>query len=132
MAKTLIKIAIALLVIHGAFRVGMAYYDFYRFEDALEQLALFGTRRSDQQLCDDAMATAVSFDVPISPANMAVVRGMNPPFSCGGGPGAPIEGRPMRASDIGFLGTYVESVLLLPGYSKPWDFKVQVAVRATR
>jgi len=131
MAKTLIKIVIALLVVHGVFRLGMAYYDFYRYEDALEQLALFGTRRPDRQLCDDAMTTAVSYNLPIVPSNLAVVRGNNPPFACDGAQTAPVEGRPMRAGEIGFLGSYVEQVTLLPGYVKPWDFTLRVAVRGT-
>lgn len=131
MAKTLIKIVVALLVVHGAFRLGMAYYDFYRYEDALEQLALFGTRKPDQQLCDDAVSTAASYNLPITAANLAVVRGMNPPFACEGGMGARVEGRAMRAGEIGFLGSYVEDVLLVPGYSRPWDFTLRVAVRAT-
>ncbi len=129
MAKKLIKIAIALLVVHGAFRLGMAYWDFYRYEDALQQLALFGVRRADRQLCDDALSTAAGYNLPITPSDLAVVRGTNPPFSCGGGQPPRFEGRPTRAGELGFQGSYVEQVLLLPGYSKPWDFSLQVAVR---
>ena len=55
MAKTLIKIAIALIVLHGAFRVGSAYWNFYRYEDALLQIAQFGDRRTERQVCDEAL-----------------------------------------------------------------------------
>jgi hypothetical protein len=67
MAKTLIKIAIAVIVLHGAFRIGNAYWNFYRFEDALQQLALFSERRPDRQLCDEALETAATYGVPIAP-----------------------------------------------------------------
>jgi hypothetical protein len=117
MAKTLIKIAVALLVLHGAVRLGMAYWDFYRYEDALQQLALFGERRPDKQLCEDALATAASYN--------------RPPFNCETGVGALGPDRPTRAGEIGFLGGYVEQVTLFPGYTRPWEFKLQVAVRAT-
>ena len=131
MVKTLIKIAIALIVVHGAFRLGMAYWDFYRYEDALQQLALFGERRPDRQLCEDALATAASYHLPISPADLTVFRGTGAPFNCDGGQSAPFEGRPTRPGEIGFLGVYVEQVPLLPGYKRPWEFKLQVSVRAT-
>jgi hypothetical protein len=131
MAKTLIKIAVALLVLHGAVRLGMAYWDFYRYEDALQQLALFGERRPDKQLCEDALATAASYNLPLSPGSLTLFRGARPPFNCETGVGALGPDRPTRAGEIGFLGGYVEQVTLFPGYTRPWEFKLQVAVRAT-
>ncbi len=66
MVKTLIKIAVALIVLHGAFRVGSAYWNFYRYEDALLQIAQFGDRRTERQVCDEAMSTAAEYGVPIA------------------------------------------------------------------
>jgi hypothetical protein len=121
MAKTLIKIVIALIVIHGAFRVGSAYWNFYRYEDALQQLAQFGERRPDKQLCDEAMETAVNYGVPIAAAGLTIFRGNNPPFNCGGAPSATAARQP--ATQIRIEGSYMESVQVLPGYVYPWEFK---------
>ena len=82
MVKTLIKIAIALIVIHGAVRVGSAFWNYYRFEDALLQIAQFGDRRTERQLCDEAMSTAADYDLPLAAADLTVRRGANPPFNC--------------------------------------------------
>jgi hypothetical protein len=129
MAKTLIKIAIALVVIHGAFRIGSAYWNFYRYEDALQQLAQFGERRTDTQLCDEAMSTAGTYGVPIAASGLTIRRGTNPPFSCADGAGPQEPGGIAQASaQMVIEGTYVESVQVLPGYSYPWEFKPSVKV----
>jgi len=83
--KTLIKIVVALLLINAAFHIGNAYWNYYRFEDALEQLALFGDRRSDRQLCDQAVDTAAGYSLPITADGLVIRRGTNPPFTCGDG-----------------------------------------------
>ena len=88
MAKTLIKIAVSLLVLHAAFRVGNAYWNYYRFVDALQQSAQFGERRSDKQLCEEAMGSATQYDIPIAAASLTIFRGQSAPYNCdGGGPG---------------------------------------------
>lgn len=124
MAKTLIKIAVALIVLHGAFRIGSAYWNFYRYEDALQQLAQFGERRADKQLCDEAVETALTYGVPIAAAGLTIFRGNNPPYNCGGAPVVAAERQP--ATQIRIEGSYVDSVQLLPGYVYPWEFKPAV------
>jgi hypothetical protein len=124
MAKTLIKIVIALIVLHGAFRIGSAYWNFYRYEDALQQLAQFGERRADKQLCDEAIETAANYGVPIPADGLTIFRGNNPPHNCGGEPSAPAARQP--ATQIRIEGSYVERVQVLPGYVYPWEFKPAV------
>jgi hypothetical protein len=126
MAKTLIKIVVALIVIHGAFRIGSAYWNFYRFEDALQQIAQFGERRSDRQLCDEAIESATLNGVPIGPGGLTIFRGNNPPYTCDGGPSAPQAGPRQPATQIRIEGSYVEQVQVLPGYPYPWEFKPSV------
>jgi hypothetical protein len=125
MAKTLIKIVIALIVLHGAFRIGNAYWNFYRFEDALLQLAQFGERRGDKLLCDDAMETALTYGLPLAPAGLVIYRGNNPPYSCDGRVTAPSANR-QPATQIRIEGSYLEQVQVLPGYFYPWEFKPSV------
>jgi hypothetical protein len=129
MAKTLIKVAIALVVIHGAFRCGSAAWNFYRYEDALQQLAQFGERRTDKQLCDEAMSTAGNYGVPITAAGLTIRRGAHPPYNCEDGTSAPLAAGVAQASgQMTIDGVYVEQVQVLPGYLYPWEFKPSVKV----
>jgi hypothetical protein len=128
MVKTLIKIVIALLVVHGAFRVGNAYWNFYRFEDALQQLAQFGERRTDRQLCDEAMNTAGTYGVPIAATGLTILRGNNPPFNCEDGAGALQPGAAITqaSAQMTIEGSYMERLQVLPGYFYPWEFRPSV------
>lgn len=129
MVKTFIKIALALLVLHGAFRVGNAYWTFYRFEDALQELAQFGDRKGEAQLCDGAMDSAAGYGVPIAPNQLLVRRGSQAPYNCQTGPTAPESGSATQAaSQLTISGYYTEQVQLLPGYFRPWEFKPSVKV----
>jgi hypothetical protein len=129
MAKTLIKIVIALVVIHGAFRIGSAYWNFYRYEDALQQLAQFGERRTDRQLCDEAMETAGNFGVPIAAPGLNIRRGTNPVFNCEAGASAPQAGGIAQASgQMTIEGAYMDRVQLFPGFFYPWEFKPSIKV----
>jgi hypothetical protein len=127
MAKTLIKIAIALIVLHGAFRVGNAYWNFYRFEDALQQSAQFAERRSDKMLCDEAMESAAGLGVPIAPSSLTIYRGNRSPINCDGTANAPETGAARQpATQIRIEGSYMERIQILPGYFYPWEFKPAV------
>lgn len=126
MAKTLIKIAVTLIVLHGAFRVGNAYWNFYRFEDALQQSAQFAERRPDKMLCDEAMEAAAGYGVPITPSELTIYRGTRPPYNCDGGTNAPGEAARQPATQISIEGTYMERLQILPGYYYPWEFKPSV------
>jgi hypothetical protein len=130
MVKTLIKIAVALIVLHGAFRVGSAYWNFYRYEDALLQIAQFGDRRTERQVCDEALSAAAEYGVPIATADLTVRKGGNPPFNCEAGPMA------LKGSALGVVGAqltiegwYQDRLQLLPGYFYPWEFKPTASAR---
>jgi hypothetical protein len=130
MVKTLIKIAVALVVIHAAFRVGNAFWNYYRYEDALLQLAQFGERTTEKQLCDQAMTAAGEYGVPIEASNLSVRKGRNLPYNCDTGPGAtPGDGGAVAFSQLSIDGFYVERLQLLPGYFYPWEFKPSASAR---
>lgn len=128
MAKTLVKIVLALLLINAAFHIGNAYWNYYKFEDALEQLALFGDRRTDRQLCDQAVETAAGYSVPITADALVIRRGNNPPFGCGDGgtTAAPTIGQ--ASTQMTIEGSYVQQVQIVPGYTRQWEFKPNVKV----
>jgi len=130
MAKTLIKIAIALLIVHAAFRVGNAAWNYYRYEDALQQLAQFGERTTERKLCDQAMSTAADYGVPIEPSGLTIRKGSNPPFNCEEGPRTQSGSvSALAASQLTIEGIYTERLQVLPGYFYPWEFKPIVTVR---
>jgi hypothetical protein len=129
MVKTLIKIALALVVIHGAFRIGNAYWTFYRFEDTLQEQAQFGDRKTEAQLCDAAMDTAANLGVPITAAQLTVRKGAAMPYNCQDGPrGIEAGSLPQPSSQLWITGTYVDQVQVFPGYFYPWEFSPSVKV----
>ena len=130
MVKTLIKIAIASIVIHGAVRVGSAYWTFFRYEDALLQIAQFGDRRTERQVCDEALLTAGDYGVPIVAADLTVNKGTNPPFNCEDGPTA-LKGSAQGIATVQLTieGRYQDRLQLLPGYFYPWEFKPTATAR---
>lgn len=129
MLRVLIKLAITALVLHAAWRVGSAYWRFYQFEDALQELAQFGERRPDKQLCGQAMEKAANLDIPIAADALTIRRGSNPGFNCDSGFQGGAANAPMAASGAKIFidGHYTDNVLLLPGYRRPWDFKPSVS-----
>jgi hypothetical protein len=130
MVKTLIKIAVALIVVHGAVRVGSVFWTYYRYEDALLQIAQFGDRRAERQLCDEALTTAADYGVPIAAADLTIRKGGNPPFNCESGATVLQSG----AQGVGMVqiiieGHYQERLQLFPGYFYPWEFKPAASAR---
>jgi hypothetical protein len=130
MVKTLLKIAVALIVLHGAFRVGNAYWNFYRYEDALLQIAQFGDRRTERQMCEEALTTAADYAVPILASDLTVNKGANPPFNCETGPTA-LKGSAagIASVQLTITGWYQDRLQLLPGYFYPWEFKPTASAR---
>jgi hypothetical protein len=130
MVKTLIKIAIALIVIHAAFRVGNAFWNYYRYEDALLQLVQFGDRVAEKQVCDQAISTAAEYDVPITAAGLTVRKGNNPPYNCEDGPTLVQGGAAgLPSSQLTVEGRYTARLQLFPGYYYPWEFKPSASAR---
>ncbi len=127
--RVIVKLLIAALILHGVFRVGVSYWHYYQFEDALQEIAQFGERRSDRQLCAQALESASSLDIDIAADGVAIRRGGNPWFNClngfqqlGGGPGVTDS----AAAKIFIEAHYAEGLRVLPGYSYPWEFKPSV------
>jgi hypothetical protein len=130
MIAKLIKIAIAALVLHGAWRMGSAHWTFYQYEDRLTQVAQFGDRKKDQELCREAADVAALLHLPVATEGVRVRRGGNPAFICGKGyeSGAAKAGLP--PGKITFEAVYTENIAVLPGYLYPWTFNAHVEVWA--
>ena len=130
MLSKLIKLALVALVLHGAWRIGSAYWTFYQFEDRLTQVAQFGDRKKDPELCREATDVATLLHVPVADEAVSVRRGGNPAFVCGKGyeKGGAQAGLP--PGKITFEASYSENIQVLPGYLYPWTFRAHVEVWA--
>ncbi len=130
MAGKLIKIGIALLLLNGIVRLGAAYMADYRFEDRLTQIAQFGDRRTEAQLCAEAIEAAQEFDVPIAPENISIRRGSNPPFTCGKGYKGAVSASRGGAEKLYIDASYEREVAIIPGYARRFSFNPSVEVWA--
>jgi hypothetical protein len=130
MLAKLIKFAIAALVIHGAWQIGSAYWAFYRFEDRLTQIAQFGDRRKDVELCQEAAEAAALVEVPVTLERVSVQRGSNPAFNCVKGFEGGVAKAGIAPGKITFKASYGEDIAVLPGYRYPWTFDAHIEVWA--
>ena len=105
--RTLIKLALAALVIHAVYQVGTAYWDHYQFTDAVQQVAQFGESEPIAEIKERVMQLARERNLPISDEAITVVR-------------------QQRRIDVD--GEYTRTILLAPGYRRPWKFTVDVVV----
>ena len=103
--KTVIKLLVAAVVLHAAWRVGSAYLTYYRFEDRLQQAAQFGGTRPVAEVRDQAVKVANELAVPIEPDSIIVAK---------------------TDREISIDATYVDQLQVFPGYYYPWEFKVSV------
>jgi hypothetical protein len=105
--RTLIKLAIAALVINAAYQLGSAYWDHYHFTDAVQQLAQFGENEPLPEIKKRVMDLAAERNLPIAEDAITVTR-------------------QRRRIDVD--GVYTREILLAPGYKRPWTFTVDVVV----
>jgi hypothetical protein len=105
--KTILKLALAALIVHAGYQVGMAYWDHYQFQDAVQQVAQFAERESGDELKRRVLDLAAERGLPIGAEDVSVTR---------------------QQRRIEISGAYTRDVLLGPGFTRPWDFTVHVVV----
>jgi len=105
--KTILKLAIAALIVHAGYQVGMAYWEHYKFQDAVQQVAQFAERESMDELKSRVLDLAAERNLPLAEADLALSR---------------------QQRRIEINGTYTREILLAPGFERPWDFTVHVIV----
>jgi hypothetical protein len=72
--STLVRIGIAVAIINGTARTAGVYWTFYQFEDAAQQLALFGKDTPVDVLYENVVAKAGELQVPIAAEQINVSR----------------------------------------------------------
>ncbi|MCC7125272.1 MAG: hypothetical protein IT178_10520 [Acidobacteria bacterium] len=107
--KTIVKIALALVVLTATVQAGRAAIKHYAFVDAVQEAMLFAGSQTEDQLADHVLALASEHEIPLQPGDVAVRR---------------------EAYLVAVTGTYRETVELIPGvYSRPWDFSIDTSTR---
>jgi hypothetical protein len=99
--KLLIKLAIVALVANAAWHVMAAYTSYYKFKDAVQQTTQFGNDKNLDQIKARVLALASDYDLPIGDDDLTVKREMLHTI---------------------VDGSYVKTIDLAPGYSRPWTF----------
>jgi hypothetical protein len=72
--KTVIKLIVAALVVHTAYRCGSAALKYYQFKDETQQMILFGQGESVNALTNQILAEATKRDVPLDEEGVTVTR----------------------------------------------------------
>jgi hypothetical protein len=105
MIKAVIKLAIVALLANAIWRIGSAYVSYYRFKDAVSEMALYSKGKTVEELKDKVLELAASYDEPIDADAVSVRR--NDPH-------------------VVVEGSYKKKVLLVPGYEYAWPFTLSV------
>jgi len=103
--KTAIKLLLAAIVIHGAVRLGSAYWTCFQYEDALQQIAQFAGNRPAKEVHGQAVKKAAELGVPVDAEAIQVRR----------------DDREV-VIDV----HYTSDVQLFPSYYYPWEFTASV------
>lgn len=104
MIRKLVKLAIFLLVANAVYRVAPVSVHYFQFKDALQELALFSQKVSDDELVDRVMALADEHSIPLD-RDYVQVRRAN--------------------GQLIIDASYVESMPVLPGYNYEHQFDVE-------
>jgi len=103
--RTLIKLVVAALIIHGSWRTGTAYWKYYKFRDNLQTTAQFAGDRTVPELHARVMGLASELDIPVMPEQVNVRQEENFTF---------------------IDAAYTDQIEILPRYFYPWEFTVNV------
>jgi hypothetical protein len=106
MLSKLIRLAIVVLVLYAAWHAGSAFWVFYHFEDAVQEVAQFGGNSTDAEVRAKVMKLAGDFGVPLKPEGVDVRK---------------------TQAKLFIDASYDTTIQLLPRYYYPWSFKASVS-----
>jgi hypothetical protein len=105
MIKSIIKIAIAILIANGIFQVSSEYVNHYRFNDAVLELATHALGRTDTQLKDKVMELAATYSEPVDADALTIRQEEHHTY---------VETK------------YTKPIAVVPGYEVQWPFALNV------
>ena len=104
MIRKLIQLAIFLLIANAIYRIAPVSVHYYKFKDAVQELALFSQKATDAQLLDHVMELADENSIPLDREWVQIHRSNG-----------------QLTIDV----SYVETMKVLPGYDYVRQFDVQ-------
>ena len=104
MIRKLIQLAIFLLIANAIYRIAPVSVHYYKFKDAVQELALFSQKASDAQLLDRVMELADENSIPLDREWVQIHR---------------------SSGQLSIDLSYVETMRVLPGYDYVRQFDVQ-------
>ena len=108
MLKLLVKLAVAAAIANAAWRLGSAYLQFYRFQDAAVQLVQFAGDRPIADIRGRVLVLAGQYDIPLGEDALVV--------------------RKNELNHTIIDGNYETPVELFPGYKRQFTFSPHVDV----
>lgn len=103
--KTIIKLAVAALLLNGVWQLGTAYWNFYEFKDSVQDTADFSADKSPTQLEDRVRELADRHDIHLDADSLRVRK---------------------ERTHTYIDASYVQMIELAPRFPYPWSFKVSV------
>ena len=101
MIRRLIALVFVAALVYAGYNVATAWVHYRKFQDAVRDTALFGNGKSDDDLRTKVMEEASQNQIPLSSDNVTIER---------------------RAGEVVIEARYVETVKILPGYTRQFDF----------
>jgi hypothetical protein len=103
--KLILKLAVVALLANASWRVGSAYVAHYKFEDSVQQAALFRGSKTDDVLRRRIFELASDFDIPVTDDQLTLTTSEHHTVVDGG---------------------YTRIIELAPGFTYPWEFTFHV------
>jgi hypothetical protein len=108
MLRTLIRLALVALVVHAGVKTVPVFWTHFKFRDAVEDMAMFSVKRTENDVANRVLEIAARMDVPLTRENLKV----------------------HRAAGVTYVdATYTARLEYFPRRFYPWDFTLDV--RAT-
>lgn len=104
MIRKLVQLAIFLLIANALYRIAPVSIHYYKFKDALQELALFSQKATDAELTDRVMALADENSIPLDRDYIQIRR---------------------PNGQLIIDASYTESMKVLPGYDYVREFDVE-------
>lgn len=108
MIKAVVKLALAAFVANATWRIGSAYVQFAKFEDATTQAAQYSADKNPADLRLRVLDLATQYDLPLNEEALSVQR----------------DEQHHTLVDA----SYRMPIQLLPGYRYSWPFRMHVDV----
>ena len=107
--STIIKLIFTALLLNACVQAGRSSWNFYQFQDSVQQATLFSGRETPEQLKARVLALAREHQVPIDVETVSVA---------------------FQATQARVKGSYVDDVKLVPGaYVYKWTHEINLDVR---